>query len=67
MLPELLATRDAKVLRARLDVAQKTYNVVQNGAEQEYVFLRFIGGVAGYFVYQQTAHPPPAQQPANPQ
>ena len=64
MLAETVATKKVKYLRSDLDLAEKTYQAAQNGAEQEYVFLRFIGGLAGYFAYQQTAHPPPAQQPA---
>jgi hypothetical protein len=66
MLAETLATKKVKYLRSDLDLAEKTYQAARNGAEQEYVFLRFIGGLAGYFAYQQTAHPPPAQQPATP-
>jgi hypothetical protein len=65
LLPELLATKNLNYLKERLDVAQKTYQAAQNGAQQEYVFLRFIGGLAGYFAYRQT-QPLPVGQPANP-
>lgn len=57
MLAEILATKKVKDLRSDLPLAQKTYQAAQNGAEQEYVYSRFVGGLAGYFEYQQKAHP----------
>jgi len=66
LLAEVLATKNVNNLRNDLALAEKTYQAAQNGAEQEYVFLRFIGGLAGYFAYQHT-QPPPVQQPENPQ
>ncbi len=60
MLAQILAAKKAKDLRSELGLAKKTYEAAQNGAEQEYVFLRFVGGLAGYFESEKIAHSAPA-------
>lgn len=65
MLHQILATKKVKYLRKDVPMAQKTYEAARNYAEREYVFVRFVGGLAGYFASRQMATPVSSQETSN--
>jgi len=57
-LPTILAAKDSKYLRNAADLAQKDYNLISQGAKQDFVFDQLMEAWAGFFESQPSTPQP---------